>query len=213
MKQLFVIFGAPGSGKGYLFGCLKEQLQRLGITDYRYISTGDLLREEIKAQTPLGKEIEQIVNSGKLVPDHIVSALVMNAIKEDTKIKILDGYPRTESQLSDISVAKLTYNHEIISIMRDTPDELIKERIATRRICKDCKATHTVSDGCCPKCGGVSEIRKDDAVIETRLAEYHKNTEPIWFSLSALSNASLVVDSLVDVHEVARDISQLFAKD
>ena len=209
MKQLFIIFGAPGSGKGYFVGCLKDQLHNLGITDYLYISTGDLLREEIKAQTPLGKEIEQIVNSGKLVPDHIVSELVMKAIKQDNKVKILDGYPRTVSQLADIALAKNQYQHEVISIMRDTPEELIKERIGKRRVCRDCKATHTVDDGCCPKCGGVSEIRKDDAVIDIRLAEYQKNTQHIWIDLIGLSNAALTINGFDDANEVAKDVVKL----
>ena len=209
MKQLLVIFGAPGSGKGFFMGKLSEQLQKLGVDNYLYISTGDLLRAEIKKQTPLGKELESIVNSGKLVSDHIVSELVQQALKKDNELKIIDGYPRTKAQVLDIEAARDTYGHEIVSLMIDTPDELIRSRVAKRRVCQDCKATHTADDGCCPKCGGKSLIRKDDAVIDIRLAEYQKNTQHIWIDLIGLSNAALTIDGFTDANEVAKDVVKL----
>ena len=202
MKQLLVIFGAPGSGKGFFMGKLSEQLQKLGVDNYLYISTGDLLRAEIKNQTPLGKELESIVNSGKLVSDHIVSELVQQALKKDNELKIIDGYPRTKAQVLDIEAARDTYGHEIVSLMIDTPDELIRSRVAKRRVCQDCKATHTADDGCCPKCGGKSLIRKDDAVIATRLEEYYKNTMPVWDDLMDLSEASIVLDGDISAEQV-----------
>ena len=210
MKQLFIIFGAPGSGKGYLINCIEKYMDDYEVKNRLYISTGDLLRAEIKQQTPLGKEIEQIVNSGKLVSDQIVSELVTKALKKDNQVKILDGYPRTAAQLADIEKVAANHDHDIIVIMRDTPDELIKYRVSKRRVCKNCKATHSVDDGCCPKCGGASEIRKDDSVIETRLAEYHKNTEPIWNELAKLSTSTLVFDGARDADEVAKHIVDLY---
>ena len=210
MKQkLLVLFGAPGSGKGYLGDCIKEELVENGATDFLYISTGDLLRAEIKAKTPLGQEIEQIVSSGKLVPDTIVSKLVIKALYEPQEIKILDGYPRTNTQMVDLVTIQDTLDYEVISIRRDTAVSLIKERVAKRRVCKDCKATHSVDDGCCPKCGGASEIRKDDAVIDARLAEYQKNTEHLWDILLTISSASLNVDGSVEAKEVAKEFVKL----
>ena len=203
-KKLIVLFGAPGSGKGYLGDCIKEELKNAGIEDFLYISTGDLLRAEIAAKTELGQKIEQIVASGKLVPDAIVSELVMKALSGPNKIKILDGYPRTEFQMYDVLAARDMLEHELVSIKRDTAVELIKMRVAKRRVCKDCKATHSVDDGCCPKCGGASMVRKDDAVIDARLAEYEKNTSPLWTSLMANSSASLLVDGSEEASEVAK---------
>ena len=203
-KKLIVLFGAPGSGKGYLGDCIKEELKNAGVEDFLYISTGDLLREEIKAQTKLGQEVEQIVVSGKLVPDTIVSELVMKALSSPNTIKILDGYPRTEFQMYDVLAARDLLEHDLVSIKRDTPVEIIKLRVAKRRVCKNCKATHSVDDGCCPKCGGESVVRKDDAVIDARLAEYEKNTAPLWANLIANSTASLQVDGTEEASEVAR---------
>lgn len=208
-KKLIILFGAPGSGKGYLGECIKNKLHELGEHDFSYISTGDLLRAEIKAQTPLGKQIEEIVSSGKLVSDEIVAALVYNALEKDNKIKILDGYPRTTVQFWNVCETVEKLPHDIVSIKRDTSIELIKERVSKRRVCKDCKTTHSVDDGCCPKCGGVSEIRKDDAVIDRRLAEYHRETEALWDDIMAVSVASLTVDGSRDAHEVAEEFVKI----
>lgn len=211
-KKLIILFGAPGSGKGYLGDCIKEELINNGADDFLYISTGDLLRAEIKAQTELGKKIEKFVVSGKLVPDKLLSQLVVSAINQDNHIKILDGYPRTSRQLLDIVSVKTAYKHEIISIKRDTDTKLIKERVSKRRVCKDCKATHTADDGCCPKCGGVSEVRKDDAVIDVRLAEYKQKTEHLWEGLMCLSSVTLVVDGAKEAKEVAKDFVKLLVE-
>lgn len=205
-KKLIILFGAPGSGKGYLGDCIKEELKSSGNNDFLYISTGDLLRAEIKAQTKLGKEIETIVSSGKLVSDAIVSELVMKALTQPHTIKILDGYPRTEFQMYDIIAARDMLDHDIISIKRDTSVDLIKKRVSNRRICKNCKATHSVADGCCPKCGGPSEIRKDDAVIDARLKEYERNTEPLWYELVKNSCTTLVADGSSEAKYLAKDL-------
>ena len=207
-KKIIVLFGAPGSGKGYLGDCIKEELKNAGVNDFMYISTGDLLRAEIKAQTKLGKEIEQIVTSGKLVGDAIVSELVAKALCEPHTIKLIDGYPRTYWQLDDFITACNKLGDDIISVKRDTAVELIRERVAKRRVCKSCKATHSVDDGCCPKCGGASEIRKDDAVIDARLNEYETNTAPIWNELARNSSATFVVDG----SEEAKDVAKQFVK-
>ena len=208
-KKLIILFGAPGSGKGYLGDCIKDELIKSGMKNFLYISTGDLLRDEIKAQTDLGKEIEQIVSSGKLVPDTIVSGLVMKALLKPHKIKILDGYPRTEFQMLDIIDANFALNYEIIAIKRDTEVSLIKERVSKRRVCKECKTTHSADDKCCPKCGGESLVRKDDAVIDTRLNEYHNNTEPLWNNILKIASSSLVVDGSIEAKEVAKDFVAL----
>ena len=139
--KLIILFGAPGSGKGYLGECIKNKLHELGEDDFSYISTGDLLRAEIKAQTPLGKQIEEIVSSGKLVSDRIVANLVYNALQKNNKFKILDGYPRTIVQFWDICDTLGSIPHNVISVKRDTSIELIKERVSKRRVCKNCKTT------------------------------------------------------------------------
>lgn len=207
--KLIIIFGAPGSGKGYLGDCIVEEMSKAGVNDILYISTGDLLRSEIKQQTPLGKEIEHLVTTGKLVPDNLVSELVMKALCEPNEIKILDGFPRTYWQMSDLIEATTKLNYKVISIKRETEVELIKERVSKRRVCASCKATHSIDDGCCPKCGGVSIIRKDDAVIDTRLEEYQKNTAPLWDDISRFASCALTVNGAIDAKDVAKDFANL----
>ena len=207
-KTALILCGAPGSGKGYLGDCIKDELRARGFNDFLYISTGDLLRAEIKEQTELGKEIEQVLNSGNLVSDSIVSGLITKAFNEPQVLKIIDGYPRTEAQLQDIIKAKED-GYTIISLKRDTDVALIKERVSKRRVCHDCKSTHSVDDGCCPKCGGLSEIRKDDAVINDRLEAYEANTKPLWNRISRMSRAALVVDGSVEAKDVAAEFVEI----
>ena len=207
--KLIILFGAPGSGKGYLGDCIKDELVKANADDFLYISTGDLLRAEIKQQTPLGKEIEQIVTTGKLVPDSIVSELIMKALCEPNKIKILDGYPRTYWQFDDLATSIEKLGYQVISVKRDTDVELIKERVSKRRVCASCKTTHSADDGCCPKCGGESLVRKDDAVIDTRLEEYRNNTEKLWDDIIGISGAYLVVDGAIEAKDVAKNFVKL----
>ena len=161
-KFLFILFGAPGSGKGFLGNCLKEKIQELGLS-VRYVSTGDLLREEVALKTPLGEQLAQTIGSGKLVSDEVVCTLVEKALQTDVEVLFLDGYPRTYVQFDALS--KLVSDFVVVVIKRDTPKELILERVSNRRVCSVCKTTHSVADTCCPKCGGESIIRNDDAVI------------------------------------------------
>ena len=208
-KTIVIIFGAPGSGKGFLVDCIENELENRNIVrkeDIGHISTGDLLRAEIAAQTPLGQEIAQIVSSGGLVSDEIVSKLIEKSLDGPEVLKFLDGYPRTEAQR--LTLAKLLdgKGYRVISIKRDTPLPLILERVSKRRVCQDCKCTHSVDDGKCPRCGGQSIIRKDDAVIENRLAEYENNTAGQWNFLALLSESMLKGDGAEDAVVAAKDI-------
>ncbi len=193
MKYLIILFGAPGCGKGHLWGCLHDKLlKRVLPESINYIATGDLIREEIAKKSEIGLQIAELVQSGQLVPDSIVDTLVANALGGDQVIKVLDGYPRTNSQFDALKV-QLDEETEVIAVFRDTPVDVILERVAKRRVCAKCKATHTSDDGCCPRCGGESLIRKDDAVIETRLAEFEKNTLPIWDRMFEIGNTLRVM--------------------
>ena len=209
MNILIILFGAPGCGKGHLSDRLIEALkQHLSPEEIAYISTGDLIRSEIAEATPTGLQIKELVQSGQLVPDEIVDKLVANAINGSQTAKILDGYPRTANQLAFLS-KQIEEDVTVLTVFRDTPTETIKERIEKRRVCKNCKKTHSVDDGCCPYCGGESTIRKDDAVIDARLEEYKKNTLPLWYEIDLLGN-TLRVDGLMESEEIAEAIVKLF---
>ena len=218
-KTLIILFGAPGSGKGSLGDKIKEQLvnhKGMRAAEISYISTGDLLREEIAAQSELGMEISQIVNSGKLVSDEIVATLVEKALSHSDEfdslgvrvpsqhVMLLDGYPRTETQrlaLANMLQDKAMF---VVAVKRNTPFDVIKKRVSERRVCKNCKTTHLASDGKCPKCGGESIIRKDDAVIEQRLVEYETNTAPVWNKLALICDAMQAFDGMDDADAVAK---------
>ena len=201
---LFILFGAPGSGKGYLGNCLKEKIKEKGFT-VRYVSTGDLLREEIAMKTPLGMQLAEIISSGQLVSDEIVSALVEKALQTEEDVIFLDGYPRTYVQF-DALRSQVADKFVVVTIKRDTPVELILERVSKRRVCRECKTTHSVEDGSCPRCGGESIIRSDDAVIDNRLAEYNLNTANLWNDLKLISNQMYIVDGRDDAETAAQEI-------
>lgn len=185
-KIIIILFGAPGCGKGHLSDRLITALiKQIPSEEIFYISTGDLIRSEIAHATPTGLKIKELVQSGQLVPDEIVDNLVANAINGNQAVKILDGYPRTANQLTFLST-QIEKGTTVLTVFRDTPENVIKERIKKRRVCAKCKKTHTVDDGCCPFCGGESIIRKDDSVIDARLEEYKKNTLPLWTSINQL---------------------------
>lgn len=205
-KVLLLLFGAPGSGKGFLGDCLKSEIEKKGFT-VKYVSTGDLLREEIAQKTPLGEQLAQTISSGQLVPDEVVDALVKKVLKTDECVVFLDGYPRTYSQfLAFTSFVEVEDGFKVVVVKRDTPVELILERVAKRRVCSVCKATHSVDDGCCPKCGGDSLVRKDDAVIEKRLDEYEANTAGLWNDLRLISDEMYVIEGSEEASVAAKEI-------
>ena len=193
MNYLIILFGAPGCGKGHLWRFLSDSLQKkFGEEQVLYIATGDLIREEIKNRTQLGAEIEEIVQLGQLVPDEIVDHLVAKALTGKQQVKVLDGYPRTNAQF-DALKEQIEAETKVIAIFRDTPTDLILSRVAKRRVCAECKTVHLSDDRCCPKCGGESLIRKDDAVIQNRLEEFNKNTLPLWSRMPNICRATLQV--------------------
>ncbi|MBE6453556.1 MAG: nucleoside monophosphate kinase [Alphaproteobacteria bacterium] len=202
-KVLLLLFGAPGSGKGFLGDCLKSEIEKKGFT-VKYVSTGDLLREEIAQKTPLGEQLAQTISSGQLVPDEVVDALVKKALKTDECVVFLDGYPRTYSQFEKLQ--EVVESFKVVAIKRDTPVGLILERVSKRRVCSVCKATHSVDDGCCPKCGGDSLVRKDDAVIEKRLDEYEANTAGLWNDLRLISDEMYIVEGSEEASVAAKEI-------
>lgn len=208
-KFLFILFGAPGSGKGFLGECLKSELIKQGIVSedqIKYISTGDLLREEVALKTPLGLQIVQTIGSGQLVSDAVVDALVNKALQRDERVMFLDGYPRTSNQLDSLTEILQDKSYVVIAIKRNTPERLILERVSKRRVCKECKLTHSVDDGRCPKCGGESVVRHDDSVIEKRLSEYRGNTSALWNDLWVVSNFMTSVDGKEDARDSAADV-------
>ncbi len=175
----FIIFGPPGAGKGTYASMLAFRLKMAKI------STGDIIREEIKRNTDLGKRIVDFVKKGELVPDEIVIEILKGHIGKPSSKNgfILDGYPRTVEQ------AKALDNIEKIDAVINliVPERVIIERLSSRRICKKCGAVYNVRylkpkrAGICDVCGRELYQREDDKpkVIGERLRVYEVQTQPL----------------------------------
>lgn len=175
----FIFLGPPGAGKGSLAVKVAE--------DYKipHISTGDIFRANIKAQTPLGIKVKAIIDSGSLVSDDLTFELVKDRLSQDDCKNgyILDGFPRTIPQaemLEGLGVELKVVNFEI-------QDEIVIKRLSTRRVCKSCGANFNVLtlppkvEGVCDKCNGELYQRDDDKQesILHRMDVYREQTEPL----------------------------------
>lgn len=173
-----ILLGAPGAGKGTQAELLTQKLSIPAI------STGNMLREAMKNGSPLGGQIHEIMESGKLVPDAIILALVAERIARDDCKKgfILDGVPRTLSQAEALDAAGIAIDY-VISI--EIADDVIERRMTGRRVCPDCGASFHIennppkTEGICDNCGAALAVREDDApeTVRARLSVYHEKTE------------------------------------
>lgn len=173
-----VLLGAPGAGKG-------TQAQRL-VADYgvAHISTGDLLRAAVKAQSELGVAAKKYMDAGELVPDQLVIDLVKERLAADDAQKgfILDGFPRNATQAVTLDTELAAMGRELDgALLVDVPAEVIIDRLSSRRTCRDCGYTAGPDTTVCPSCAGEMYKRDDDKpeTIKNRLDVYEKNTSPL----------------------------------
>jgi adenylate kinase len=179
-----IILGAPGAGKGTQTKVLCE---RFGIP---HISTGNILREAVKAGTPLGRDAERYMNAGDLVPDEIVTGIVAERLKEADCASgfVLDGFPRTVAQAESLDglLKKADVLIDRVVAIEVPEDEIIK-RLGGRRTCRNCQTMFHVDyfpskvEGICDQCGGELYTRDDDTEtsILNRLQTYDKQTSPL----------------------------------
>ncbi len=178
-----VLLGAPGAGKGTQ---CKRIVERYGVL---HLSSGDILRNERAKETELGKKAESYMDSGGLVPDEVIVAMMADAVEETGESGfVLDGFPRTVNQASQLDNSLVSKNKQIDIVLNlKIDDRLVMERMTGRRSCPKCGAVYHVKnlkpkvEGKCDKDGAELVQRPDDAaeVVATRLKTYHQQTEPV----------------------------------
>lgn len=179
--SVLILLGPPGAGKGSQATLLKEKME------IAHISTGDLLRENMKKQTPLGEKAKVYMETGQLVPDELIFDMLFTRLEmaDCKKGYILDGFPRTIAQ-AQVLQKRLT-DVKIVAINLAVPDASLIERITQRKICENCQAPYHLTfsppkeSNKCDRCGGNLFQRKDDTkeVVEKRLQVYHEQTAPL----------------------------------
>lgn len=179
-----ILLGPPGAGKGTQASVLSKQY------NIPHISTGDMLRESIKRGEPLGRSAKTFMEKGELVPDEVVTGIVIERLKRpDTKKGfILDGFPRTLKQGTDLDGAlKDALTHIDMVVYFETSEKTAIERLSGRRVCKNCGFNYHVKnippkkEGTCDKCGSPLFQRPDDneETVKNRLKVYGFETKPL----------------------------------
>ena len=178
--MIIIMLGAQGTGKGTVAGHLVKGLE------IPQISTGDIFRANIKNKTELGIEADKYISKGELVPDSIANRLDEDDCKNGA---ILDGFPRTIEQADSLKEILAKENKKVdLVINLTTPREEIIDRMITRRVCPNCKATFNTKlnkpkvEGVCDFCGTNLVQREDDKdpkAIEKRLQIYEEKTSPL----------------------------------
>lgn len=209
-----ILLGPPGAGKGTQAVVLSKEF------GWVHISTGDILREAVDKGTNLGLEAKKYMKKGELVPDNIVSRMVVDRITHlpSSKGFVLDGYPRNEAQALNLenALAKLGIKIDMVIYLKTSP-EVIISRLSGRRVCKKCGANYHMrnippkKEGMCDKCGGELIQREDDKeqTIRNRLRVYGEQTKKL---LSHYEKEGLLktVSGDLDVHRLFQELSVLF---
>ena len=179
-----VFLGPPGSGKGTYAVRVAE---RLGIPA---ISTGEILRQAIRAGTPLGREAQAYVEGGKLVPDEVMERVLADRLAQADCARgfILDGFPRTAAQAGQLDRALAARGAGVThAVLVEAGEELVLRRLGGRRTCPSCGAVFNLDtlpprrEGICDRCGAALVLRDDDKpdTVRRRLAVHAEQSAPV----------------------------------
>lgn len=179
-----ILVGPPGAGKGTQAESIKSKYP------IAHISTGDMLRDNVKRGTQLGKKAKEFMDAGKLVSDDLIIEMMRTRLAEDDAKAgfLLDGFPRTLVQAKSLDqlLKDMSINLDAV-IELNVSDDVVVKRLTSRRVCSSCGAIYnaisspTAKEGICDKCGG-SVIQRDDdkeEVIRKRLSVFHEQTSPL----------------------------------
>ncbi len=201
-----ILLGAPGAGKGTQAELLSRQL------NIPTISTGNILREAIRNQTPTGLKAKALMDAGELVPDEVILGIVEERLSRADCANgyILDGAVRTIGQAEALE-ARGIHMDAVVSIEVD--DAVIEARMTGRRVCPKCGASYHVvahppkQEGVCDQCGEQLVIRKDDApeTVRQRLSVFHEQTEALKGYYEKLGKLKLV-EGNQPIEDANRDI-------
>ena len=209
-----ILLGPPGSGKGTLAGSIVKEHK------IPHISTGDILRDNVKRGTELGLKAQEYMNRGDLVPDGLVVEIAVARLKEDDCKDgfMLDGFPRTVYQAEELRKFLEKEGKKIDYVFNlEAPKEMLVNRLVGRRVCRNCGAIYHVEnmkpkvEGVCDICGGELYQRKDDnrLTVENRIDIHRKQTEPL---IDYYRNQGNLVDldGSIDKNVLAKDIDERF---
>jgi adenylate kinase len=212
-----ILLGPPGAGKG---------TQAEGIAKKRglvQLSTGDMLRQAVKAGTPIGQEASVIMEAGGLVPDAMVIKIIAEriALADCANGFILDGFPRTLKQAAALDELLRSQGKQIDAVIElKVNDTALIDRISGRYVCGNCGASyHDTSckpkvEGVCDRCGGTEFVRRPDdnpETVKNRLMAYYRETAPLigyYFAKEKLHS----VDGMAPIADVAGQVDGVLSK-
>ena len=211
-----ILLGPPGAGKG------TQAARLVAKHGMRQLSTGDMLRAAVKAQTPVGIEAKAVMDRGELVSDAIVSALIdeeLGSMGADTGA-IFDGYPRTAAQAEALDALLAKHSRQLRHVIElEVNEDALVERITGRFTCANCgegyhdQFKQPKVEGVCDKCGGTEFKRRPDdneETVRTRMTEYRAKTAPILPIYDARGIVTRI-DGMGDIDVVSESIEQVLA--
>jgi adenylate kinase len=209
MRKQIILFGAPGAGKGTQAKYLVKEF------GFKHLSTGDILRAEIKKESELGQKIAKVIKAGQLVDDDTILELLKSNLDFSNNQYIFDGYPRNLAQAKTLCETLLSCSETRV-IYFNIDEGMLINRITKRRVCRECNTIYNIDihapkvEGVCDKCGGEVYQRRDDneETIRSRMTVFKEETFPVLEFFK--SKGSLVeVDASKNVDEIREIIRNI----